>query len=92
MASSNGQRPGRLSGNTRSRCSPAHWALQPREHHRAALNAPYATAPPTRARPSCPHITRIEEDQWQILMTEEPKDYDKDRGRPIALDYHAAIG
>jgi len=28
----------------------------------------------------------------QILMTEEARDYIKDRGRPIALDYLAAIG
>ncbi len=44
----------------------------------------------TRAYPAA--STNSKDIPLQILMTEEARDYIKDRGRPIALDYLAAIG
>jgi hypothetical protein len=37
-------------------------------------------------------ITAQKESSLQILMTDEARDHIRDLGRPIALDYLAAIG
>jgi hypothetical protein len=45
-----------------------------------------------RANPIPTPNAQLKEHRLQILMTDEARDHIRDLGRPIALDYLAAIG